>query len=268
MPEETIVTAQTSEAEAAQDGVAGTVENTEDNASDAAFTDADAAEGGEDKSDTASQTKEQNAEYARRRREAERRQELKDMREKTILETLGGKNPYTNADMKDSADVEEYLTMREIEKNGGDPVADFAKFHKEKARTEAAREKADAESAEWYSKDREAFAEKYPEVSIEELSRDESFLDYADGKVGRVPLAKIYEGYTKLVGDKRSTEKEAEQKARDAAARAVANKRASVGSLANANGTEVFYTREQVNSMSITECEKNYDKIVKSMAHW
>ena len=34
--------------------------------------------------------------------------------------------------MKDSADVEEYLTMKEIESKGGDPLADFSKFHKAK----------------------------------------------------------------------------------------------------------------------------------------
>ena len=266
MPEEAIVTAQTSE-EISQDGAADTVTENEENTTDASFTDTQDTDEAPDAAPP-TQTKEKNSEFARKRREAERQKELKDMRDKTILETLKGKNPYTGGEMKDSADVEEYLTMCEIEKNGGDPVADFAKFHKEKARNEAAQQKADAESAEWYARDREDFIKKHPDVSIEYLNADEAFLDYADGKIGRVPLAKIYEGYVKLVGDKKSAERDAEAKARDAAARQIANKKSSVGSLSNANGTEDFISREQAQSMSIEDCVKNYDLIEKSMPRW
>ena len=114
-------------------------------------------------------TKEQNSENARRRREAERQRELQKAREDAIIETLGGKNPYTNEEMKDSTDVQEYLTMKEIEKNGGDPLADFSKFHKAKEKERIAEETKRTQEAEWFAKDREDFATKHPEVNIDAL---------------------------------------------------------------------------------------------------
>ncbi len=277
MPEENVNTAQTSEATATQDGVAGAVETTENNTSDASFTDTaedGSGEGnaeGADKPEKATkppQTKEQNSENARRRREAERQKELKELRERTIIETLGGKNPYTGGEVKDSADVEEYLTMKEIEKNGGDPVADFAKFHKESARRAQEKAESEAQTAEWYRKDGKDFAKKYPDVDLMELAADPDFADYADGKVGRKPLAEIYAGYQKLKGG--NAGKSADEKtARAMAAQMVANRRAAVGSVTSANGGDSdFISREDAAKMSVQECEKNYDKIIKSMPHW
>ena len=277
MPEETKNAAETSEVTATQDGVAGAVENAEENATDASFTDtaengsSEGNAGDADKPEKAAkphQTKEQNSEFARRRREAERQKELKELRDNTVIKTLGGKNPYTGGEMKDSADVEEFLTMQEIEKNGGDPVADFAKFHKESARR--AQEKADSEAqtAEWYRKDSEDFKEKYPDVDLLTLAEDADFADYADGKVGKKPLADIYAGYLKLKGG--NAGKSADDKtARAMAAQMIANRKAAVGSVANANGgNSDFISREDAAKMSVQECEKNYDKIIKSMPLW
>ena len=273
MPEENVNTAQTSEATATQDGVAETVQSTEDSTTDTSFTDG-GSEGGAaeektpEKASKPPQTKEQNSENARRRREAERQKELKELRETTIIETLGGKNPYTGGEMKDSADVEEYLTMKEIEKNGGDPVADFAKFHKENKRRAQEKADSDAQTAEWYRKDGEDFKKKYPDVDILELAKDEGFADYADGKVGRKPLADIYAGYQKLKGG--NADKTADDKtARGLAAQMIANRKASPGALSSAEGGEgAFFTREEVLKMSVAECEKNLDKIQKSMKYW
>lgn len=270
MPEENVNTAQTSEATATQDGVAEAVQNTEDTTTDASFTDGGSdGEGAKEpaKADKPAQTKEQNSENARRRREAERQKELKELRETTIIETLGGKNPYTGGEMKDSADVEEYLAMKEIEKNGGDPVADFSKFQKENKRRAQEKADSDAKTAEWYRKDGEDFAKKYPDVNLEELAQDADFADYADGKVGRKPLAEIYGGYQKLKGgnaDKTVTDKTA----RGLAAQMIANRKASPGALNAEGGTEALFTREEVAKMSVSECYKNYDKIQKSMKHW
>lgn len=271
MPEE-VIAAQTSEATATQDGVAGAVQNTEEKTTDASFTDGGnegVEEGAKEpaKADKPAQTKEQNSEFARKRREAERQKELKDVRDKTIIETLGGKNPYTDEPMTDSLDVEEYLTMKEIEKNGGDPVADFAKHQKENARRTSEQEKTEAETREWYRKDGEAFAKKYPDVSLEMLESDAMFRDYAEGKVGKRPLTEIWEGYQKLVGNKGADGKE--KNALQMAAQVIANRKAAVGSVANANGgNSTILTREEVSKMSVQECEKKYDIIIKSMPHW
>ena len=49
----------------------------------------------------------------------------------------------------------------------------------------------------------------------------------------------------------------------------VANRKAAVGSLGSAGGSDVdFISREDAAKMSVQECEKNYDKIIKSMPHW
>lgn len=275
MPEETKITAEESAANA-QDGVAGAVEETENRSTDATFndasagTDTDAKADGEEADDGAGkQTKEQNSEYARRRREAERQKELRELRERTIIETLGGRNPYTGGEVKDSDDVEEYLAMREIEKAGGDPVGDFAKHQKEKARASRKQAESEAESADWFRHDGEDFAKKHPDVKLDELIADSRFQDYADGKVGKKPLADIYEGYKKLTGGAAQAKAEA-QKALDVAAQRAANKKASVGALSTANGAEdgMFFTEEQVDAMSVAECEKHFDKIQKSMSHW
>ena len=85
----------------------------------------DSGSGGDDKgSRTGKQSAEQNRENARRRREAEKEALIRRTREQTIIEALDGQNPYTGEEMKDSLDVEEYLAMKEIYKNGGDPVSD------------------------------------------------------------------------------------------------------------------------------------------------
>lgn len=211
--------------------------------------------------------KQRNAENARRRREAERQKELKSARESAIIEALGGKNPYTGGEIKDSADVEEFLAMRDIEKKGGDPVSDFAKFHKQKQRDAAEAEKAKADDDAYVQSDLAAFRKAYPDVDIKELLEDERFIDYADGKIEKkVPLSKIYEGYSKLVGD---TTKSAKTAAERAAAQALANKSASPGSSTSSNNVESeYFTPEQVDAMTPAEIRKNLSKIDNSMKKW
>lgn len=224
----------------------------------------DSADEGQNASKT--QTKEQNSQNARRRREAERQAELKrateEAREKAIIETLDGKNPYTGEDMTDSADIKEYLTMREIEKNGGDPLSDFAKYHKKQEKERAEQEKAQKDKDAWIANDRADFIAKYPEVNIDELINDEDFIEYSDGKVGEIPLARIYEGYAKFTA-------KYEKKAKQIATQRVANKKASPGSLSSTNPSDSgFYTKEQVEKMSTEEIKKDYDKVRASMAKW
>lgn len=240
-------------------------DNTKENVNGVEFEDTKGEPHGEDsavKEPKITQTKEQNSENARRRREAERKAEIAAVREQTIIETLGGKNPYTNEEMKDHADVEEYLNMREIEKNGGDPLSDYSKFQKKKEREKAEKENKDTEEKEWYSSDKEAFVAKYPEVDLDNLIKDTSFQKYADGKVGKFPLSEIYEGYMDVVT-------EYEKKAKQIAKQMLANQKASPGSLSSTNPTDNgFYTKEQVQRMSQAEVHANYDKIRASMSKW
>jgi hypothetical protein len=161
------------------------------------------------------QTSEQNSENARRRREAERQAEIKSAQEKAreqaIIEILNGKNPYTNEEIKDKADIDEYLVMKEIEKNGGDPLADYSKYKKQKERERQAETEKQEKQKQWYADDSKDFATKHPDVNLQNLIKDENFQRYAGGKVGNVPLSQIYEGYIESVS---VYEKKAKQMAR------------------------------------------------------
>lgn len=272
--DDNINNAQTDGAEAASEaaeavgtdaGTDGSSENVGENGSEFSEGDtgkSEASAGG----DRRERERAQNEENARRRREAERQRELKEAREQAILDALGGENPYTHESMKDSADVEEFLAMREIAKKGGDPLTDYAGFLKDRERDRVKKEQEEARKADWYRGDRAAFAEKHPEVDLGKLVADKQFALYADGKVGRLPLSDIYEGFLSVVGEYSSR---AEKAAQRKAAQALANSKASPGALSGSGApAKDFFSAEQVRAMSQEEVAKHYDKIRESMKKW
>lgn len=208
------------------------------------------------------QSKEQNSENARRRREQEQKKLLEKTRTEAIIEAVGGKNPYTGDKMEDSADVEEYLLMRKIEADGGDPLEDYAKYRKKADKDTLTKKEVESNRSEAAKREWAEFSEKYPDVKSNELFDNEEFMAFADGKFGAKTLLEIYEAYNTFISKYR---KEADKKA----ARIMANAKASPGALATANGsTEQYYTREQVDKMSYDEVKRNYEVIRKSMAKW
>lgn len=235
---------------------------------DTEFTDGNNSGGGTDqpaeseKPKKEPQSRERNAEEARKRREAEKQEAIKRARVEAILEATDGKNPYTNEDMTDADDVEEYLNMRKIEKEGKDPIADYASWMKQQARVRKAEQEAKERQVENVRNDLDAFKKANPDVDTDALFQDEAFSDYAEGKLGSKPLTQIYEGYRKLVGNTRKAEQEK-------AAQALANSRATPGSAQNTSTGETdFFTKEQVQKMSPDEVNKNLDKILKSQKKW
>lgn len=201
------------------------------------------------------------ANMAQRRREREA--EMKKVREDAILQALGHKNPYTGEEMKDSADIEEFLMMQEVEKSGKDPVGDLSSFLKEKERTKRREEQAAREEAEWFRADRSAFEQKYPNVSLQELVENPSFRMFAQGKVAKgTPLAGIYENYLAFTAE---VEAAAERKA----AQTIANAKASPGSLSGSGQVKSdFFTLDQVRKMTPEQIKANYENIRKSQAKW
>ena len=107
----------------------------------------------------------------------------------------------------------------------------------------------------WFAADSAAFDRAYPELDKEALFADESFLDYAEGKVGRVPLATIYQGYchllSKVQADKRVSA------ARDASPGSLRQ------SVMDADGE--YYTRKQMQAMSPAFIEAHWDKVQRSL---
>lgn len=268
MPEELNAAAQTSEQSSPTGTDAATGQS--DGVNDASFSDGAPATGdkpaeeGATPPQRATQSREQNAENARRRREAERRRELAETRNNAIIEALGGKNPYTDGEMKDAEDVREFLAMQEIEKAGGDPVADYSKHQKQRERAERARAQREEQRRAWYQNDRADFVAKYPNVDIGTLIENKSFRDFAEGKVGERPLSEIYESYLAMTG-------EIEAAAKRTAAQSVANAAASPGSLSGGGQIESdFVTKEQVlaHRGDAKWMDAHYDDIRKSMAKW
>ena len=205
---------------------------------------------------------EKNSEYARRRREAEQAKAIKEAEEKAIIRALGGINPFTEEEMKDSHDVAEFLEMQEIKKNGGDPLSDFAKHRKERERKEAEERKKQEDERVWYQNDKAEFVNAYPDVSINELIEDKTFQSFAEGKVGTVPLKTIYEKFLSFTA-------EYDRKAKEKAARLAANAKASPGALSSAGESgEKFFTRDEVMLMSDKQINENYELIRKSMKKW
>lgn len=209
-----------------------------------------------------------------KRREAERREELQRVREQTIIETLGGINPYTGEEMKDSADVSQYLTMREIKSRGGDPVGEYAKYHtileREKAQKEAEEEQKRTDEAERkaaHDRDVSAFREKYPDVSMQSMMNNADFMAFAKGRVGKD--GSIYAVYDAYATAKAAEDARVEQRAREMAAQMQANAQASPGTAkGEASGDPEYFTREQVQAMTQAQVHRNYDKIKKSMKYW
>ena len=217
----------------------------------------------EEKQPAPAHDQERESEVAKRAHQAEVDKARQEARVQAIVDAVGT-NPYTDKPIKDAADVEEYLLMRQIEREGKDPIADYPEYVKrQKAEQERATAKAqsDRESAR---KQIEEFKTAYPDVDLHDLAKDTDFDDFARGKIGNEPLADIYGQYLafreRVTGD---AAKKAQQ--REVAAKAKAN--AAVGSLSNESDQQQseYYTLEQLKAMSPAEIDKNWDKVQKSL---
>jgi hypothetical protein len=254
-------TAKTSEAEEIKTETEQAVEDA-DNGSEAEFS--DGAEGESEKSEGKEETPkkpdgeseskpwktEKNAEQAAKRREAERQAEVIKARTEAIIEALNGVNPFTNEKIEDEADVAEYLTMKEIEKSGKDPVTDYSRFLKNKSKEQERAAQAETSQKEWVRKDREDFSTKHPDVKLDELVGDEMFKTFAVGKVGRVSMIKIYDDY-------QAFNKLSDERAKTKAAQILANNAANPGKLSNQNPPPA----KSVKDMSKSEFEAMVEKV-------
>lgn len=216
----------------------------------------------------APQSAELNSEFARRRREAEQQEKIRkaeaDARVRAVIEAVGV-NPYTKEPITDAEDVDQYILMKRIEREGGDPVADFPKYAKKQKAEKEAEATAEADRVAAQKKDIEDFQAAYPDVKLQDLANDADFDTFCDGKLGNKPLKDIYASYLTFrerligAGEKKAQQKAVSQKAKE---------NASVGSLANEGGEADgdLYTREQLARMSVDEILRNDKKVQRSMA--
>ena len=208
------------------------------------------------------QSDEENSKYRQARIKAEREAEKKieqarkeayeqGLKQGKVQSYIGRQNPYTGKEIKDDYDVQEYLDMYELDSKGEDPIDGYRELQKQKARDEAERKiKADEEAKQkqWYEDDTKDFVEKYSSEKLQELTKDEDFNLFANGKVGKVPLAQIYEDYQKLIG-------KYEKKSVETAKQIVANNSTTPGALEEGEPQTLDWAH-----MSKKEFDKYYQK--------
>lgn len=195
---------------------------------------------------------------AEKRREREAKEEAirkrieQESYRKGIVDAVGGVNPYTNEEIKDEADIDEYLLMRKLEKEGKDPIEDYASAVKGERR--AKQQEAEAE------KNRKAevqeFAERYPNVDITALLQDHRFGKFAGKRVQNESLANVYADYLEFTqGEEAVVERKAAVKVKQAEMK----KRTSPGSLqGNGEAVKLSYA-----DMSDDAFEKKLAKVLR-----
>lgn len=164
---------------------------------------------------------------------------------------IGRQNPYTGKEIRDNYDVQEYLDMYELDSKGEDPIDGYRELQKQRAREEAEiKIKADEEAKqnEWYQNDTRDFVEKYSAEKLQELIKDKDFDLFANGKVGKLPLAQIYEDYQKLIG-------KYEKKSVETAKQLVANNSTTPGGIEETESQELNWS-----SMSKEQFEKYLER--------
>ena len=189
-----------------------------------------------------------NADYARERRKQEQEKALKKAKYDAIIDALDGINPYTQEKMEDAEDVEEYLTMKEIDKKGQDPVADYSKFLKAKNKEQNKQKELESSQEEWIRNDKNDFSSKHPDVNLDKLIDDDMFKLFAQGKVGKMSMDKIYTDYL-------SFSSKIEEQAKDRAAQVLANNAATPGKLSNQASSKI-----DISKMSSSEFDKLIEK--------
>ena len=163
-----------------------------------------------------SQTRQDNAAARAARIRAQRDAEAK------VLQNVGERlaksgliNPYTHKPFTSMEEVEEYgkkarqADIKRMAKETGrseEEVAadladkDFVRQMRQKADNDAARSKADREQQEFIEKDVVDFVERYPDVDLEKLERNESFREFCGSRFGKEPLGDLYGSFLKITG--------------------------------------------------------------------
>ena len=124
-------------------------------------------------------------------------------------------NPYTNKPFSSMEEVEEYgekvrqANIKRMAKESGrtesevaDDLADrdFVRRMRKRADDEAARTAADRETNAFIERDVIDFVERYPDVDLEALEKNQSFREFCGSRFGREPLGDLYGSFLKITG--------------------------------------------------------------------
>lgn len=206
------------------------------------------------------QSKEDNKKFAERRREEKAKNEEIELK---ILKEFVGKNPYTGDPIETLRDVKVYKTMKQIEKDGGDPVQDYHKYAGMEEQKAIDNQKVKKETIK---KDVADFKDAFPNVDLNDLGKDKEFVEFANDFVGKVPLKSIYKAYSQIKTNLQTT---AEEKAKQDVARKLAKDNTSAGNISSSGDANApRYTIEQMQRMSTSEISKNWKDVEESYDYW
>lgn len=163
----------------------------------------------EKKAEKPAQTPEENAKFAAARRKAEEKQREAQEKLNEVLKLFGA-NSYEEAlsleieltkEERDkvvrtaqSKDEDEEEALERAEDKKRTRIIAF----RDKVRT--AKENADKVNKEKATADIEEFKAAFPNADPNEVMKDPDFMDYADGKLGRLSFAEIYKKYLNFTG--------------------------------------------------------------------
>ena len=256
--DEEVVIAEDDEQEVEQEFTDTDSEETDDDGESA--TEEEKTEEKDSKKDKPKQSKEKNKEFADKRRAEKAQREETELK---VLKEYVGKNPYTGETIETLRDVKVYKTMKQIEKNGGDPVQDYHKYAGLEEQQAIDGEKARSEKIK---SDINDFKAVYPQVNLNELGKDKDFVEFSNKLLGDIPLKTVYEAYNGL---KNSLKLNAEETAKKEVARKLAKENTSVGNLATSGDAGApKYSLEQIGKMSKSEMDKNWKDVEASYNYW
>lgn len=125
------------------------------------------------------QDRQTNAEFAKRRREAEAAAKEKAEKEnhqafvKGKIAGIGGTNPYTNQPIEDEADLHQYELMKQADEQGKDPKEAYFEMARkeriEEAKRKAEQEQKEKDGVELAKKNIAEFETSHPDANFKEL---------------------------------------------------------------------------------------------------
>lgn len=230
------------------------------------FTDTDQETGnkteeGEDgKKEKTKQTKEQNKVFAEKRRNEKAIQEEAELK---FLKEYVGENPFTHEPINTLRDAKVYKTMKQIEKDGGDPIQDY---HKYAGREEQKAIETEKEREEKIRADVDSFRKAHPDVDLHELQKDEEFKAFSNKLLGKVAMTDIYDSYISLKGE---VSAKATETAKEDLAKKMAKDNTSAGNLAATGAVDApKYTLKQLEKMSPAEIDADWKNVEASYDYW
>ena len=154
--------------------------------------------------------------YIRRQQEKEQKrleQERRNAYLEGIKKSTNGINRFTNKPISDEEDMKEYEAMLELEKQGRDPIEDYAEYLKEQRRAERKARELEAQKEQENDKrvydEISNFEKAYGKGKAQEVLKDKDFMDFGKDLIDSgASLSSVYKAY---MNAKTKIEKKSEQ---------------------------------------------------------